>query len=85
MRWSEVVANGTETKYAYKTLVGKPEGKKELGRLRCRWEDDIKIDLKEKACAALQWIHLAQDRFKRTAELLLASQDCAPWNLLLRK
>jgi len=43
-------------------LVGKPEGKKTLGRPRCRWEDNIKMDLPEVGCGGLDWIKLAEDR-----------------------
>jgi len=41
--------------------VGKPEGKKPLGRSRRRWEDYIKMDLREVGCGGLDWIELAQD------------------------
>ena len=41
--------------------MGKPEGKRPLGRPRCRWED-IKIDLQEVGCGSMDWIELAQDR-----------------------
>ena len=43
-------------------LVGKPEGKRPLGRPRHRWEDDIKMDLQEVGCECMNWIDLAQDR-----------------------
>jgi len=43
-------------------LVGKPEGKKPLGRHRHRWEDNIKMDLQEVGCGGMNWIELAQDR-----------------------
>jgi hypothetical protein len=43
-------------------LVGKPEGRRPLGRPRRRWEDDIEIDLREIEWGAVDWIHLAQDR-----------------------
>jgi len=51
-----------ERKGAYGVLVGKPEGKTPLGRPRCRWEDEIKMDLKEVGWEGLHWIDLAQDR-----------------------
>jgi len=41
--------------------VGKPEGKRPLGRPRCRWEDNIEIDLQEVGCRGMDWIELAQD------------------------
>ena len=43
-------------------LVGKSEGKRPLGRLRRRWEDNIKMDLQEGGCGVMDWIELAQDR-----------------------
>jgi hypothetical protein len=47
---------------AYRVLVGKPEGKRPLGRPRCRWVDNIKIDLREIGWVGMDWIDLAQDR-----------------------
>ena len=46
----------------YKFLVGKPEGKRPLGRPRRRWEDNIKMDLQEVGCGGMEWMELAQDR-----------------------
>ena len=46
----------------YRVLVGKPEGRRPLGRPRCRWEDNIKMDLEEVGCGGMDWIELAQDR-----------------------
>jgi len=46
----------------YRVLVGKPEGKRPLGRPRCRWEDNIEMDLQEVGCGGKYWIKLAQDR-----------------------
>jgi len=43
-------------------LVGKPEGKRPLGRPRHRWEDNIKMDLQEVGCGGMDWVKLAQDR-----------------------
>ena len=43
-------------------LVGKPEGKRPLGRPRRRWEDNIKMDLREVGCDPGEWIYLAEDR-----------------------
>jgi hypothetical protein len=45
----------------YRVLVGKPEGKRPLGRPRHRWKDGIKINLREIGCGGVEWIHLAQD------------------------
>ena len=47
MRWAEHVARMVERRGVYRVLVGKPEGKRPLGRLRRRWEDNIKMDLRE--------------------------------------
>jgi hypothetical protein len=47
---------------AYRVLVGKPEGRRPLGRPRRRWEDNIKTDLLEVGCGCVDWIGLAQDR-----------------------
>jgi hypothetical protein len=46
----------------YRVLVGKPEGKRPLGRPRCRWEDNIKADLQEVGCGGMDWIELARAR-----------------------
>ena len=46
----------------YSVLVGKPEGKRPLGRPRRRWEDNIKMDLQEVGCGGMEWIELARDR-----------------------
>jgi hypothetical protein len=46
----------------YKVLVGKPEGKRPLGRPRRRWEDGIRMDLREIGLGGVDWIRLAQDR-----------------------
>ena len=46
----------------YRVLVGKPQGRRPLGRLRRRWGYNIKMDLQEVGCGGLDWIELAQDR-----------------------
>jgi len=51
-----------ERRGAYRILVGKPEGKRLLGRPRLRWEDNIKMDLQEVGCRVMDCIELAQDR-----------------------
>jgi hypothetical protein len=48
--------------HTHRVLVGKPEGKRPLGRPRCRWDDNIKVDLQEVGCGGMDWIELAQDR-----------------------
>jgi hypothetical protein len=52
----------TEEINSYKILVGKPEGKKPLGRPRHRWEDNIRMDLREIELEVMGWLHLVQDR-----------------------
>jgi hypothetical protein len=49
-------------RYIYMVLMGKPEGKRPLGRPRRRWEENIKMDLQEVGCWGVDWIDLAQDR-----------------------
>jgi hypothetical protein len=51
-----------EKRNAYRILVGKPEGKKPLGRPKRRWVDNIKMDLREREWDGVDWIDLAQDR-----------------------
>ena len=46
----------------YRVLVGKPEGKRPLARPGRKWEDNIKMDLKEVGCGGMDWIEVAQDR-----------------------
>jgi hypothetical protein len=62
MRWVGHVARIKEKRGVYRVLVGKPEGKKPLGRPRRRWEDNIKMDLQEVGCGGMDWIELAQNR-----------------------
>ena len=51
-----------EGRGVYRVLVGKPEGKRLLRRPRRRWDDNIKMDLQELGCEAIDWIELAQDK-----------------------
>ena len=51
-----------ERRDVYRVLVGKPEGKRPLGRPRRRWEDNIKMDIQEVGGGGMDWIELAQDR-----------------------
>ena len=50
-----------ESRGVYRVLVGKPEGKRPLGRPRLRWKDNIKLDLQGVECTSMDWIELAQD------------------------
>ena len=58
----EYVARMENRKCVYRDLVGKPEGKRPLGRHRRRWEDNIKMDIQEVGCGDMDWIKLVQDR-----------------------
>jgi hypothetical protein len=62
VRWAGHVARMEEKRNAYRLLVGKPEGKRPLGRPRHRWMDNIRMDLGEVGCGDVDWIYLAQDR-----------------------
>ena len=62
MRWAGHVAHIGERWSIYRVLVGKPEGKRPLGRPKLGWEDNIKMDLQEVECESMDWIELAEDR-----------------------
>jgi hypothetical protein len=62
MRGMEHLAHMGERRGVYRALVGKPEGKRPLGRPRPRWEDNIKMDLQKVGCGVMDWIELAQDK-----------------------
>ena len=62
MRWAGHVDRMGEDRVVQRVLVGKPEGKRSLGRPRRRWEDNIKMDLQEVGGGRGDWRHLAQDR-----------------------
>jgi hypothetical protein len=62
MKWAGHVARMGEGRGVYRVLVGRPEGKTPLGRPRCRWEDNIKLDLRVIEIDASNWIQLVQDR-----------------------
>jgi hypothetical protein len=62
MRWAWLVARLREETIVYTDLVGKPEGKRPLGRPRRRWEDGIRMDLREIGLGGVDWIRLSQDR-----------------------
>jgi hypothetical protein len=49
---------------AYNIVVGKPEGKSPLGRPRCRWEDNIRMDVREIGWEGVDWMHLVKNREK---------------------
>jgi hypothetical protein len=62
MRWAGHVARIGETRNAYRILVGKPEGKRPVGRPRRRWVDNIEMDLREIEWDGVAWIDMAQYR-----------------------
>jgi hypothetical protein len=64
LRWAGHVARMGEKRNVYRLLVGKLEGKRPLGRRRCRWIDNIKVDLLEIGLSVVDWIGLAQDRYR---------------------
>jgi len=56
MRWERHVQRIGEMRGVYRVLVGKPEGKRPLGRPRRRWEDNIKMDIQEVECGGVDWV-----------------------------
>jgi len=56
MRWAGHVACMGEERGVYRVLLGKPEGRIPLGRPRCRWVDNIRMDLQEVGCGYMDWI-----------------------------
>jgi hypothetical protein len=64
MRWAGHVARIREKRNVYRLLVGKPEGKRPLGRPSRRWIDNIKVDLLEIRLSVVDWIGLAQDKYR---------------------
>jgi hypothetical protein len=69
MRWAGHVARMGEMRNAYRILVGKPEGRRPLGRPRRWWVDIIKIDLRETGLDGVDWFDLAQDRVNTVMNL----------------
>jgi hypothetical protein len=64
MRWAGHAARMGEKRNVYMLLVGKPEGKRPLGRPRRGWMDNIKMDLLEIGLSVVDWIGLPQDRYR---------------------
>ena len=80
MRWVGHVARMGEERGVYRVLIGKPEGKRPLGRPRRRWVDNIRMDLQEVGCGYMDWIVLAQD-MDRWRTLVSAVMNLrVPWN-----
>ena len=73
MRWAGHVARMVEETWVYRVLVGNPEGKRPLGKPRCRWVDNIRMDPQEVGCGYMDWIGLAQvrDRWRTVVSAVL--------------
>jgi hypothetical protein len=69
MRWTGLAARMGWKKNAYRLLVGKPEGVRPLARPRCRWVDNIKVDLGMRGWGGMDWTDLAQDKDQRMAPM----------------
>ena len=80
MRWAGHVARMGEERGVYRVLVGKPEGRKPLGRPRRRWADNIRMDLQEEVCGYIDWIGLAQDRDRWRTLVSAVMNLRVPWN-----
>jgi hypothetical protein len=85
MRWAGHVARMREERKLYKVLVGNPEGKRLLGRPRRRWENGIRMDLREIGLGAVDWIRLAQDRdrWRAVVSAVMNLRVLAPRNYLV--
>jgi hypothetical protein len=79
LSWAGHVSRMGEERKVYKVLLGKPEGKRPLERPRRRWEDGIRMDLREIGWGSVEWIHLAQDR-DRWRALVMNLRVLAPRN-----
>ena len=80
MRWAGHVAHMGEERGVYRVLVGKPEGKRPLGRSRRRWVDNIRMDLQEVGCGYMDWIGQAQDRDRWQTLVSAVMNLRVPWN-----
>ena len=80
MRWAGNVARMGEERGVYRVLVGKPEGRRPLGRPRRRWVDNIRMDLQEVGCGYMDWIGLAQDRDRLRTLVSAVMNVLVPWN-----
>ena len=78
--WAGHVARMGEERGVYRILVGKPEGKRPLGRPRRRWVDNIRMDLQEVGCGYVDWIGLAQDRDRWRTLVSTVMNLRVPWN-----
>ena len=80
MRWAGHVAHMGEERGVYMVLVGKPEGRRPLGRPRRTWVDNIKMDLQEVGCGYMDSIGLAQDRDRWRTLVSAVMNLRVPWN-----
>ena len=80
MRWAGHVVCMGEERGVYRVLVGKPEGRRPLGRPRHRWVDNIRTDLQEVGCGYIDWIGLAQDRDRWQTLVSAVMNLRVPWN-----
>jgi hypothetical protein len=80
MRWAGHVASMGEERKVYKVLVGKPEGRRPLGRPRRRWEDGVRVDLREIGLEGVNWIRLAKDwdRWRAVVRAVMNLRVLAP-------
>ena len=80
IRWAWQVACMRERRNVYGVLVGKPGGKRALGRSKRRWEDNIKMDLQEVECGGMDRNELAQDRDRWRVLVSAVMKLLVPWN-----
>jgi hypothetical protein len=78
MRWAGHVAHRGEGRSVYRVLVGRPKGKRPLGRPRQRWEDNIKMDLSEIGIDGANWMQVAQNRVQWQAFMSMVMNLCVP-------
>jgi hypothetical protein len=82
MRWAGHVACMGGEGNVYMVLMGKPEGKRPLGRPRCRLEDGIRMDLMDIGWESVEWIQLAQDMdwWRALVNIMMKLRVLAPWS-----
>jgi hypothetical protein len=78
MRWAGHLMRMGDRRGLYRVLLGKPGGKRPLGRPRLRWEDNIRIDLQEVGCGGMDWIDVAYDRDRWRALVTAAMNPRVP-------
>jgi hypothetical protein len=85
MKWAGHVASMGEGRNVYRVLVGKPEGRRPVERLRSRWEDGIRMDLGGTGWENVEWIHLDQDtrRWRAVVYAVMNLQALASRNYLV--